>query len=243
MTAITFEQFCSDELLLGPWFTGPQRSADSRVGTPQLAAARAIHSATIDFANASSGTVLVLVPAAAEQRQTVQYLHAFLEQPALARYVARTLPDGVELRSGLVIEVSANDKRLVRDVLSTIELRPEERLTELPDHRDLARTILHVWGGDPDWESRVEKLANVEAGTLAALREQVRAERAEMVARLAEMEARAWEAKAPPMPVAPPNVVDGHYTPEWEELDAMRRMGAPELHSPRVIRFPPGGRR
>jgi hypothetical protein len=169
---ITFADYCADLALLGPWHGEAWKRDDATAfSSPREAAARATYAATVEH-KGKRGLVLVLATEQGLARECRGFLEAFFEQKLLAPLVKRIAPDGIELRGGMVIEVSTNDKRLVRDALCVVELKPasDQPPVEVKP-LDLYRLILHVAHTDPDSPTVAAISKIVGLDIVAALRE------------------------------------------------------------------------
>lgn len=223
---LTFADFCLD--LLPAWSNDAPIEADTVASSAKQAAQLALYRAALT----ERGTILVIAPSS-EVTAVKNFISAMVaSQPMLK---------GVDRRIEICTQANAPT---VRNALHVIELRPDERPMSGPiDKRNLARTLLHVYGREPRWEAKIEQLTDVEPGTVASLREQVRAEFAEREAQLAAAELERAKAK-PTVPEEQPGpIVDGLYTEQTMEADAMRRMMGPTDPAPNVIWFPRESRR
>lgn len=97
--------------------------AGRRSGKDLKAASIAVYLATVGaeqlgylrrLVRGERGVVQVLAVDRDQAKVCLGYVRGFLSQPMLARLVARDTADGIELKNGLAIEITTNDKRRVR---------------------------------------------------------------------------------------------------------------------------------
>lgn len=240
--SISYDDFVDH--VLAPWRV--ESAADTTTQTPFAAAAKAAFSAIVDF-ESQPGTILVTSLYSDDVRATQHLLKAFFEdQPKLAPLLDRVTPDGVELRGGTRIVVTSSTARRPLNLLRHFKLaRRDDECMEDIDHRNLARTILHVahsdWcNGRGDFISQLEEAMGLEPGSFAA---DFQRAKEDLEAHWAEWEATAIDLPKPKEQRPIQDIkIDGrdYFSEEWEERTCRQReMGALYGHAPNVIRFRP----
>lgn len=117
--------------------------AGRRAGKSRIAALVALHQAiAFDAARLAPGELAVVPLIAADRRQarvTLHYLRAMCELPEIAPFVHRVLKDGVELRTGVNVEIQTASYRTIRGytvvsaVLDEVSFWRDETTSTNPD--------------------------------------------------------------------------------------------------------------
>jgi hypothetical protein len=129
---------------LSAWFEKNPPPADATCTSPRDAAVRAVLAAV----NAAKpGTVRVAAADATLARQCREFVLAFFDTPKLKPLFLRSSGDGIELRSGVSIQVDSNVAKLSHGAIATIELTGGPvgaAPVELKSDAEIARDVAHI---------------------------------------------------------------------------------------------------
>src|SRR5262245_23255841 len=121
---VSFTEFAT---LLQPWFATDAWDRNSATYSSPRDAAAAAHAATCAY-EGKRGTILIAATDSTDARKCFDYIKSFFSDvPALAQTVRKVGNDGLEVRSGIKIQVTSDDTKRPHALLAAIHLIPAAR--------------------------------------------------------------------------------------------------------------------